>query len=229
MGCAGIRRIEDPPQDFSLGDYADCLADFARGLHPGQVHVVGLSFGGGLAIELYRRHPRLLASLVLASAYAGWRGSLPNEEIERRLQQALQLSDLSGVELVDALMPTMFSNNAPAELVSEFSASVREFHPAGLRATARAFAEADLGDVLPTIAVPTLLLYGERDVRAPLDVARRIHAAVPRSKLVVIPDAGHIVNIEAAAQFNAEVRIFLRGGDWANKGEPGGGNIACGA
>jgi pimeloyl-ACP methyl ester carboxylesterase len=63
--------------------------------------------------------------------------------------------------------------------------------------------------VLPRVAVPTLLLYGDQDVRAPASVADDIHAAIPGSKLVVIPGAGHACNIDAPERFNTEVRAFL--------------------
>ena len=55
--------------------------------------MLGLSYGGGLAPELYRRHPALPRSLILASAYAGWAGSLPAEIIELRLLQDLREAD----------------------------------------------------------------------------------------------------------------------------------------
>ena len=86
---------------------------------------------------------------------------------------------------------------------------MREFHPAGLRANARAFAAADLRDVLPRVDVPTLLLYGDRDVRAPSDVAHELHAGIPGSRLVFIPGAGHACNIDAPERFNSELRAFL--------------------
>src|SRR5206468_77464 len=124
--------------------------------------------------------------LVLAGAYAGWAGSLPPEVVEQRLQQALELADLTPDQLVQALVPTMFSELAPADLVKGFAASLSEFHPVGLRAMARSFAEADLRDVLPRIEVPTLLLYGDKDVRAPLNGAEALHAAIPGSRLVVL-------------------------------------------
>jgi pimeloyl-ACP methyl ester carboxylesterase len=74
----------------------------------------------------------------------------------------------------------------------------------------RALAEADLRDVLPAITVPTLLLYGDKDVRAPLTVAQHLHAAIPGSKLVVMADVGHMSSVEAAGRFTTEVRSFLR-------------------
>jgi pimeloyl-ACP methyl ester carboxylesterase len=76
---------------------------------------------------------------------------------------------------------------------------------------ARASAE-DVRDVLPHLDIPTLLVYGERDVRAPLTVAEALQAAIPASRLVVLPDAGHVSNVEAPDEFNAALRDFLREG-----------------
>ena len=91
----GAGRSADPPESFSLADFADCLAEFIGALGLGRPHVVGLSFGGGLALELYRRHPAIPATLVLAGAYAGWAGSLPEDVVEQRLQQVLNLAEHS--------------------------------------------------------------------------------------------------------------------------------------
>ena len=205
----GYGGSSDPPEDCALSDFADCLAAFIDALDLGRPHVIGISFGGGLALELFSRHPALPLTLVLASAYAGWAGSLPAEVVEERLQQALRLADLPPERLVEELLPTMFTDSAPAELVEEFATSMREFHPAGLRANSRAFAAADLRDVLPRVNVPTLLLYGDMDVRAPSSVARAIHAEIPGSRLVFIPGAGHVCNVDAPERFNSEVRAFL--------------------
>ena len=191
-------------------DFADCLAAFIDALGLERPHVAGLSFGGGLALALYGRHPAVPRTLVLAGAYAGWAGSLPPRSSSNACRWPFACPTLPPDQLVEAMLPSMFSESAPAELVAEFAASVAEFHPVGLRASARAFAEADLRDVLPRIDVPTLLLHGGEDVRAPLDVAQDLHASIPGSKLVVMEGVGHVSNIEAAERFNAEVRTFLR-------------------
>jgi len=217
----GLASSSDPPESFTLGDYADCLAAFIAALGLRRPHICGLSFGGGLAIELYRRHPEIPRSLVLVSAYAGWTGSLPPDVVEFRLNQALRLADLTGEELVREIVPTLFSPTAASELVDRFAAGMREFHPAGLRATGRAFARADLRDALATIEVPTLLIYGSEDVRAPIDMARDIHTAIPRSRLVVIDDVGHVPNIEAPERFQEAVRMFLRSLDTTTRIETG--------
>jgi pimeloyl-ACP methyl ester carboxylesterase len=59
------------------------------------------------------------------------------------------------------------------------------------------------------VTVPTLLIYGDNDVRAPLSVAEDLHAAIANSTLIVLPDTGHVCNIEAPEEFNAALRTFL--------------------
>ncbi|MET0883994.1 MAG: alpha/beta hydrolase [Acidimicrobiales bacterium] len=205
----GAGGSSDPPEGFGMAGYADCLAGFIAALGLARPHVAGLSFGGALALELCRRHPAVPTTLVLASAYAGWGGSLSAEDTDQRLRQALVLSDLPPDEFVEVLLPTMFSEGTPSAVVDEFGAAMRSTHPAGFRAMARAAAE-DLRAALPCVDVPTLLVYGDQDVRAPLTVAEDLHAEISGSTLVVLSGAGHVCNIEAVELFNRAVRDFLR-------------------
>lgn len=204
----GAGQSSDPPEGFGMAGYADCLAGFVASLRLESPHVAGLSFGGALALELSRRHPAVPATLILASAYAGWAGSLPTGGAEHRLQQALALANLPPDEFVGTLLPTMFSETTPAEVINEFGESMRAFHPSGFREMARASAE-DLRDALRHVGVPTLLLYGDKDVRAPLAVAEQLRCAIPDSALVVLQGVGHVCNVEAPAEFNMAVRNFL--------------------
>ena len=205
----GAGRSSDPPESFRMADYADCFAGFLSALGLEHAHVAGISFGGALAVELYRRHPTLPATLILASVYAGWAGSLAADVVEQRLEQCVKWSRLAPTEFVATMLPSMFSKSASKEHVDDFVASVARFHPVGFRAMAHASAESDLRDVLPRIDVPTLVLCGDEDVRAPLTVAAALHAAIPTSRLVVMAGVGHVSSVEAADRFNAEVRAFL--------------------
>jgi hypothetical protein len=87
-------RSPDPPGTFRLFDWADVFAAFIDALQLGRPHIAGLSFGAGLALELYRRHPSIPRTLILASAYAGWGGSLPPDVAEDRLRLMLRNCDL---------------------------------------------------------------------------------------------------------------------------------------
>jgi pimeloyl-ACP methyl ester carboxylesterase len=166
--------------------------------------------GWGLALELYRRHPDLPRSLVLASAYAGWAGSLPPEVVAQRLERTLREAELPPEQWVPGYLPGLFTDSAPAEVVAEALAMMLEARAAGIRPMVQGFAEADLQDVLARVQVPTLLLYGAADQRSPLEVvARDLHARIPGSRLVVLPGVGHQLDMEAPDRFNAEVRGFL--------------------
>jgi pimeloyl-ACP methyl ester carboxylesterase len=206
----GAGGSSDPPEWFRISDYADCLATFVRAVGFPEAHLVGLSFGGALALATYERHRSLPCSLVLVGAYAGWAGSLPPEEVDERLRLSLRLAELPPEELADALLPSMFSANAPAAAVAEFIASLRAVRPAGFLAMARSSAEADLRPMLSDVDVPTLLLSGDQDVRAPLAVAEAIHTGVAGSRLVVMPGVGHVSSVEAPELVTREIRGFLR-------------------
>lgn len=80
----GAGRSDDLLDNFGLADYAACLAGMVRALAVSPTPVVGLSWGTTVILELYRRHPATVRSLVLADGYAGWRGSLGAEEAEAR-------------------------------------------------------------------------------------------------------------------------------------------------
>jgi pimeloyl-ACP methyl ester carboxylesterase len=200
-----------PPESFRLPEYADCLAGFLDELGLARVHLAGLSFGGALALQLFERHATVARSLVLLGGYAGWAGSLTPDEAGQRLATCLRFSTLPPEEFADAMVPSMFSSSAEPEVVERFRAAmVATFDPAGFRAMAHASAEADLRPLLRKVRVPTLLLYGDQDARAPLRVATDLHEALPGSLLVVLPGVGHLSPVEAPGQVTAQIRGFLR-------------------
>ena len=196
-----------------MPEYADALASWLSATGIERPHVLGISWGSSLALELYRRHPQVPASLILASAYAGWAGSLSPEETAARLEGVLAAADLPLGGVLKAL-PGVLGPGAPPGLLEElrdmWADNVGSHRPGGYRAMAHSIAEADLRDVLPRIEVPTLLLYGELDERAPLKVAAELHAWIPASQLVIIESVGHSANVEAPEEFNAHVRTFIR-------------------
>ena len=205
----GAGRSPDVPADFALADYAECLATLIDALALGAVHVGGLSWGGTVVLELYRGHPELVATLLLIDTYAGWKGSLPEEEVRARLAGVREMLE-APPEAFDPTLPGLFANGPPAEflpLLEQIDASVR---PDSLGTQLGVMAETDQRDVLPHIAVPTLLLWGEHDARSPLTVARQFEQAIAGAELVVLPEAGHVSNLEQPDAFNDAVRRFCR-------------------
>lgn len=206
----GCGRSSAPAENFGIRDVARYLMAFIQALGLEQPHVLGLSWGGGVALELYRTAPNIPKTLLLASTYAGWAGSLPADAVTQRLNAYVRAAGTAREEAMRGWAPGFFSSTASPDLVEEVVAIVSEFDPRVLVTLARSFAETDLRDMLSTIEIPTLLLYGDADTRSPLPVAEALHLAIRGSRLVVLPGVGHVSNVEAADRFDTEVRNFLR-------------------
>ena len=135
---------------------------------------------------------------------------MPPAEVEARLNRALAELGRPPAEWADSYLAGFFGHSVPLETLQAARTMMLDVRPAGTRSMLTAFASADLRAVLPTIAVPTLLIYGAQDVRAPREVAEALHAAIPGSRLILVPAAGHDVNLEVPQEYDAAVRAFLR-------------------
>ena len=205
----GAGRSSDVPADFGLADYANCLAALIEAVALGPAHVAGISWGGTVVLELYRHHPELVATLILVDTYAGWKGSLSEEEVRARVEGVHRMLAAPAEEF-DPTLPGLFAGDPPAEFVPLLAEMAADVRPESFRVALLAMAETDQRDLLPRITVPTLLVWGEQDVRSPLSVARQFERAIPDTQLVVIPEAGHVSNLERPEEFNEAVREFCR-------------------
>ena len=204
----GAGSSPDPPEAFTTSSYARCLAGFLDTISIPRGHLVGLSWGGILAQEFYRLYPERVRCLVLADTYAGWKGSLPEPVWRARLASCLLDAEGPPDALVAKFLPGLFTNAVPQEVREEMSLIISEFHPVGFRLMSISSAEMDTRELLPTLDVPTLLLWGDEDRRSPMHVAKQLHAAIPGAELAIIPNAGHVSNMEQPDAFNAQVRRF---------------------
>lgn len=204
----GAGATPDPAETFTIADWARSLAAFLDDHEIEQAHVLGMSWGGMLALELYRLQPNRVLSLLLAGAYAGWKGSLGEDVAAQRLERCVRESTLLPEEFVHLWVPEFFSESRPQQLYDEMAAIVRDFHPLGFRLMAKSLAETDDTPLLRDIEVPTLLIWGEQDFRSPLSIAHRFADDIPGAELAVIAHVGHITNMEAPTEFNALVRRF---------------------
>ena len=202
----GVER--SPGADWSLADFADCVGSLIGAIGLAPVHLLGLSFGGALAIEVAHRHPDAVRSLLLVSAYAGWDGSLGPDEAQARVAAGELMSEMTADEFAAAWLPTVITPSIGEDDRQWLEGLVRDTRTRSAPTVARALA-VDLRDLLPTLDVPTLVVHGTEDVRAPLPVADDLVANIPRAEMAVIDGAGHLVNVDAPEQLATEVRAFL--------------------
>ncbi|MEU6913258.1 alpha/beta fold hydrolase [Streptomyces olindensis] len=206
----GAGRSSDVPPSFTLADYARCLASVVEDVGLGPAHVLGLSWGGTVVLELYRNHPGLVRTLLLVDTYAGWKGSLPPAEVRQRVEGAERMLAVPAEEFAPTL-PGLFAAEPPAEAVRLLSVMSAGTRARTIRTELTIMAGTDQRDLLPAIEVPTLLLWGELDARSPVEpVARRFLEAIPEATLVVLPGVGHLSSMEAPDAFNRTVREFCR-------------------
>lgn len=205
-GCGGS---SDAPNAFSMRDYTRTLEGFAEAVGFGPAHVLGHSWGSTLALQLCVQAPARVRSLTLVGGYAGWAGSLPPDEVERRLAFALEAADALPRRFDPMSTPGLFSDAMPADRARELAGIMSEIRAPATRTMARALAEADLRPALGTIEVPTLIVAGDSDVRSPVSVAQELHGSLPTSSLAVLPGVGHECYLEASDLFADVVLRFL--------------------
>jgi len=205
----GAGASSDPPDSFTMDEWADVLAAFFDALAIARAHLVGLSWGGVLAQVFCARYSRRVDGLVLADTYAGWKGSLPAAACEQRLARCERDSRLPSAEFARHWVPEMFTRAAPPALIGELTTIFHDFHPHGFRLMAKSLADTDTTDLLGAIAAPTLVLWGDDDRRSPIQIGEQLCDAISGAELAVIAQAGHISNMEQPEAFSAHVRHFL--------------------
>ena len=172
--------------------------------------VVGHSFGGYVALQLYRDRPELFERLVLVSTRSE---ADPAEAREKRLATARRLEDPNEHLDLDAtvkglLAPGTWELQGP--LVAQVRAMVASAPNATIVRTLRAIAHRpDLTPVLPSIAVPSLAVWGEKDVLIPPERTRALGESIAGAQGVEIPGAGHLSPLETPDRFTEVLRAFL--------------------
>ena len=200
---------------YSIDRYADLVAALVDELGLGRVVLVGLSMGGYIALAVARRHPAVLAGLVLADTRAD--PDSPAGRQTRSDNQALVEERGDVTPLVDGLLtrilaPAPSGDGGPrhAEVGALLGDMMRSTAPAGWIGALEAMKQrGDQTDLLPQIAVPTLVVVGEGDAIAPVDVAEAMAKAIPGAQLEIVPGAGHVANLENPDVFNRVFSEFL--------------------
>ena len=202
-----------------VGDVAVTMEQFADDLAAAldalgvtePVTLIGLSMGGYVAWQFLRKYRRRLRAMVLCDTRAA--ADSP-DAAENRLKVAETVLADGTEALARAMVPKLFGKQtirARPAVVDAVRNVILQANPQGVAAAQRAMAaRPDATSMLGAIDVPTLVVVGEDDVISPLEEMRRIAEAIPGSRLVVIPDAGHMSPLENPAAFNAALREFLQ-------------------
>jgi pimeloyl-ACP methyl ester carboxylesterase len=202
----------EAPADPAAYAHAAFVADVGRVLDmvgASRAVVGGLSMGAGIALGFALAHPERVDALVLAAfpPGAGTGGVLSD-----RAAAFADAIERDGLERAGERFVWGSASGLDPGAARLVRAGFLEHQPRGLALTLRGMVSqptvADLAPRLPGMAHPALVVVGARD-RMSLDASRALAAALPRARLVLVPDAGHVVNLERPADFNAALLSFL--------------------
>ncbi|HEX3621542.1 MAG TPA: alpha/beta fold hydrolase [Acidimicrobiales bacterium] len=194
---------------YTMAGFADLLAGLLDRLGVERVVLGGLSMGGYVSFAFLRQYPERVAALVLADTRAT---ADTHEVFERRTDQQDQVARIGTAALIEILLGGLLCDDTRASRL-DLVERVRRLManpPAGYIGALEAMKHrADATAELPAISVPTLVVVGEHDALAPVEVARNMHERIAGSRLAVLAAAGHLSNMEAADEFNAALADFL--------------------
>lgn len=194
----------------TIGAFADDVRELLEALGVTEPAVIcGLSMGGYIAFEFFRRYPGHTAALILANTKAG------PDSVEGKAgrDQSAALAQAQGAgAIAEALLPKMLApqSYANAELVERVKRIMSSASVTGIVGALRAMKERpDSTSTLAEFRQPALVLAGADDALIPPSEAEALAKALPNARLVTLHAAGHLSNLEQPASFNRAVAEFL--------------------
>lgn len=191
--------------EISVNAFAADLKSLLDQLGMVRCHLVGISMGGAVALTINQRWPGVAASLVLADTAAKpGEGNAERVAATKEAIAYISMQEYGNQYAAQRLLPS-----TSLDVQDELAAAVAKVSP---KAYNDAMASTLLGDftgTLAAVAVPTLVLVGDQDDVTPRAAADDIAAGIKGARLEVIPDAGHLSNVDNPQAFNAALLGFL--------------------
>jgi pimeloyl-ACP methyl ester carboxylesterase len=175
--------------DWRLREIAPLLISWLQQMKLPPVGIIGHSMGGAVAIHLTASAPDLVNRLVLVNA-AG-------------LPLRAPLPTLAARAIGSFLQP--HHGSYPPEVLRDHLLT----SPYLLWQSSQEVLESDFQAELALLSLPTLIIWGERDLLLPITLGYELHAALPHAKLVTMPQCGHCPMLQPAA-FSQIVLNFLQ-------------------
>ncbi len=179
----GHGKSEEPETIWGMKDFAERIADYLREHDISQADFVGHSFGGKTSIQLSSLYPQLMRRLVLINSS----GIKPRRSFKKQVYFKALATLRWCVKKIDRFVNLKLFEQW---FIPKF-ASPDYLNAGTIRKTFVRTLHEEMHQELRSIAVPTLLLWGELDTETPLELGKRMAALVPNSKMIVLDGKGH--------------------------------------
>ncbi len=202
----GHGRSDTPAGPYTLDRLGQDVVALLDRLDLVKISWCGLSKGGMLGMWLATRHGARLDRLVLADTAP----HMPPPEMWNERARAAREDGMAAMAptVIERWFTEGFRQRSP-ERVARIHDMLATTPGEGYAGSCEAIRDMDQRETIKAIAVPTLVVVGEQDPATPPDYARSIDDAIAGSRLVVIPDAAHLSNVEQTERFNEAVLAFL--------------------
>ena len=206
----GFGESDTSEEPTTIARMAQDVARLMDALDIQRSTIGGLSMGGYVVLSFYKQFAERVDALVLADT----RPQPDTEEGKQlRLKQREQILRDGMAETAHAMLPKLLTPeniSTRPDLVKRIHDMIMGTKPAGAAAALMAMASReDQTELLPKIAVPTLIVVGREDPLTPVGDSQLMHERIADSRLVVLEDAAHVSNFEQAKSFNGLLRSFV--------------------
>lgn len=201
----------DVTRELSTMDvFADDVAGVMDALGIEKAVLCGLSMGGYAAFAFLRKYPQRLSSLILADTKPG--ADAPDAQANR--ENVAKLAETQGASAIaDLQLPrllTDYTRQQHPEVELRVRQMIESTPVPGIAAASRGMARrGDSTDLLASISCPTLVIVGAEDIITPPSIAQDYAAKIEDAQYVVIPNAGHLSNLEQPETFVSVLSGFL--------------------
>lgn len=199
MDLRGHGKSGHPKKRIEIGDFAEDVKGLIDLLGIKKAHLCGLSMGGLVLFEMYKRHPECFASMIIVAS----RHQFPPA-------QTAALEGMSMEILGEEVATFALAANAPDSLRQEVSKMVAATNKDAYLQSAEATSLLDYTEALSKVKVPTLIVVGDLDIVTPVSSAETIHKIVQGSILKIMKGVGHLPNRERPDEFDTLLEEFLR-------------------
>jgi len=195
-----------PENPWSVDDYVNWVDDFCRKNNLSRFHLIGHSFGGGVAMKFSTVHPEKVERLVLINpAIIRVRGPKYYLVLAAAKTGNLILS----VPLLSRLKPLL--RKVLYRLVGTRDYRKLDFDKTNImKETFKKVTSEDLSCYLPAVQAQTLVVWSEKDELTPLNQGYIINGKMPRSKMEIIKGTKHAVNLEAPDVLAEKILSFIK-------------------
>lgn len=208
LDMPGFGESDEPKRIWNLEDYIKFVVEFIESQNLKELDIIGHSNGGRIIIKLMNeKNLNFKINKIILIGSAGIVHK-PKFKVKCKIKLFKTLKKILNLKPIKAIYPNALDN-----LKNKFGSDDYKNASPILKGSMVNLINTDLKEIMPSINVPTLLIWGEKDTATPLEDAKIMEKLIPDAGLVTVKGASHYVFLEAHRYVNLVISTFLNGGN----------------